>query len=83
MRIHRRGPWRTFDTVELATLELAALFDNRRLLQPIGNIPPVEAEANFNTALETETATAKLIEICLGRIRRGSGAGHILLRVSG
>ena len=45
--IHRRGPWRSFDAVEYATLEWVDWFNNRRLLEPIGNIPPAEAEANY------------------------------------
>lgn len=45
--IHRRGPWRSFEAVESATLEWVAWFNNRRLLEPIGNIPPAEAEANY------------------------------------
>jgi transposase InsO family protein len=50
--IHRRGPWRSFDTVEYATLEWVDWFNNRRLLEPIGNIPPAEAEANYYATLE-------------------------------
>ena len=42
--IHRRGPWRSFQAVELVTLEWVDWFNNRRLLEPIGNIPPSEAE---------------------------------------
>lgn len=45
--IHRRGPWRSLDAVELATLEWVDWFNNRRLLEPIGNVPPAEAEARF------------------------------------
>jgi len=45
--IQRRGPWRSLETVELATLEWVDWFNNRRLLEPIGNIPPAEAEARF------------------------------------
>ena len=56
--IHRRGPWRNFETVEYATLEWVDWFNNRRLLEPIGNIPPAEAEANFYAALETEPMAA-------------------------
>jgi putative transposase len=56
--IHRRGPWRSFEAVEYATLEWVDWFNNRRLLEPIGNIPPAEAEANFYAALETETMAA-------------------------
>ncbi len=56
--IHRRGPWRSFEAVEYATLEWVDWFNNRRLLEPIGNIPPAEAEANFYAALETDAMTA-------------------------
>ena len=45
--IHRRGPWRSFQAVEFATLEWVDWFNNRRLLEPIGNIPPAEAEARY------------------------------------
>ena len=50
--IRRRGPWRSFDAVEYATLEWVDWFNNRRLLEPIGNIPPAEAEANYYATLE-------------------------------
>ncbi len=56
--IHRRGPWRNFEAVEYATLEWVDWFNNRRLLEPIGNIPPAEAEANFYAALENEPMAA-------------------------
>jgi transposase InsO family protein len=56
--IHRRGPWRSFEAVEYATLEWVDWFNYRRLLEPIGNIPPAEAEANFYAALETEPMAA-------------------------
>jgi putative transposase len=46
--IHRRGPWRSFEAVEFATLEWVDWFNNRRLLEPIGNIPPAEAEARYH-----------------------------------
>jgi len=45
--IHRRGPWRSLEAVEFATLEWVDWFNNRRLLEPIGNIPPAEAEARY------------------------------------
>ena len=50
--IHRRGPWRSLEAVEYATLEWVDWFNNRRLLEPIGNIPPAEAEANYYATLE-------------------------------
>jgi putative transposase len=45
--IHPRGPWRSREAVEFATLEWVDLFNHRRLLEPIGNIPPDEAEARY------------------------------------
>jgi putative transposase len=45
--IHRRGPWWSFEAVEFATLEWVDWFNNRRLLEPIGNVPPAEAEARY------------------------------------
>ena len=45
--IHRRGPWKTKEAVELATLAWVAWFNHHRLLEPIGYIPPAEAEANY------------------------------------
>jgi putative transposase len=45
--IHRRGPWKTREAVELATLEWVAWFNHVRLLGSIGDIPPAEAEANY------------------------------------
>ena len=50
--IHRRGPWRTMQAVEFATLEWVDWFNNRRLLSSIGNVPPAEAEANYYDSLE-------------------------------
>ena len=50
--IHRRGPWRNLEAVEYATLEWVDWFNNRRLLEPIGNIPPAEAEARFYAQTE-------------------------------
>jgi transposase InsO family protein len=55
--IHRRGPWRTMEVVEFATLEWVDWFNNRRLLEPIGNIPPAEAEERYYAML-AETAVA-------------------------
>jgi transposase InsO family protein len=49
---HRRGPWRSFEAVEFATLEWVAWFNNWRLLEPIGNIPPAEAEARYHAQTE-------------------------------
>jgi transposase InsO family protein len=46
--IHRRGPWRHLDAVEYATLEWVDWFNHRRLLEPIGNVPPAEFEASYH-----------------------------------
>jgi transposase InsO family protein len=56
--IHRRRPWRSFEAVEFATLEWVDWFNNRRLLEPIGDIPPSEAEASFCATLEQSTKAA-------------------------
>jgi transposase InsO family protein len=45
--IHQRGPWRHIDAVEYATLEWVDWFNHRRLLEPIGNVPPAELEASY------------------------------------
>ena len=56
--IHRRGPWRNFEAVEFATLEWVDWFNHRRLLEPIGNIPPAEAEANYYAMLDAHDMAA-------------------------
>ena len=50
--IWRRGPWRSLEAVEYDTLEWVDWFNNRRLLEPIGNVPPAEAEAAYHESLE-------------------------------
>ncbi|MGI8397510.1 IS3 family transposase [Agrobacterium deltaense] len=56
--IHRRGPWRNFEAVEFATLEWVDWFNNRRLLEPIGNIPPAEAEERYYAMLDAPALAA-------------------------
>jgi len=56
--IHRRGPWRSFEAVEFATLEWVDWFNNRRLLEPIGNLPPAEAEARYYAQAEAPALAA-------------------------
>ena len=53
--IYRRGPWKTMEAVERATLEWVSWFNHQRLLEPIGYIPPVEAEANSYRKLPVRT----------------------------
>jgi transposase InsO family protein len=56
--IHRRAPWKTREAVELATLEWVSWFNHHRLLQPIGYIPPAEAEANYYQQLASQAISA-------------------------
>jgi transposase InsO family protein len=56
--IHRRAPWKTKEAVELATLEWVAWFNHHRLLEPIGYIPPAEAEASYYRNLASQDAMA-------------------------
>jgi putative transposase len=46
--IRRRGPWKGLDEVEYATLEWVDWFNHRRLLAPIGYIPPAELEVDYH-----------------------------------
>ena len=45
--IYRRGPWKTMEAVELATLEWVSWFNHHRLMESIGHMPPAEAEMNY------------------------------------
>jgi transposase InsO family protein len=58
--IRRRGPWRSLEDVEFATLEWVDWFNNRQLLEPIGNIPPVECEQAYYQGLEAPAMVAGL-----------------------
>jgi transposase InsO family protein len=58
--IRRRGPWRHLEDVEFATLEWVAWFNTRRLLEPIGHVPPVEYEAAYYDRQETPAALGAL-----------------------
>ena len=54
--IHRRGPWRSLEAVEYTKLEWVDWFNNRRLLEPIGHVPP--AEAAYYAGLEAPATLA-------------------------
>jgi transposase InsO family protein len=58
--IYKEGPWRAMEQVELATLDWVDWFNNRRLFEPIGNIPPVEYEALYYQQQETPAMVAGL-----------------------
>ena len=50
--IRHQGPWKDIDEVERATLEWVDWFNNRRLLEPIGHIPPAEYEILYDRQQE-------------------------------
>jgi len=56
--IRRRGPWKAIEEVEYATLEWVDWFNNRRILEPIGNIPPAEYELMYYQQLEESSEAA-------------------------
>src|SRR5262249_61028935 len=56
--IWRKGPWRTIDAVEYATLSWVDWFNNRRLLEPIGYVPPVELEKEYYRKLSCQAQAA-------------------------
>ena len=57
--VRRRGPWKGIDQVEYATLEWVDWFNHRRLLEPIGHVPPAEFEAAYHQR-EDPSRTARL-----------------------
>ena len=82
--IHRRGPWRSFEAVELATLEWVDWFNNRRLLEPIGNIPRPKLRNATTPCSSSQTwrrdsnkmASAKPGAVHIGKPDHSVGAGH-------
>ena len=56
--IRKRGPWKTIDEVEYAPPEWVDWFNNRRILEPIGNIPPAEYELMYYQQLEESSEAA-------------------------
>jgi putative transposase len=58
IRNSKRGPWKTIDDVEYATLEWVDWFNHRRLLEPIGNIPPAEYEKQYYKQMEGSAMVA-------------------------
>lgn len=57
--IHRLGPWKSTDAVEWETLKWVDWFNNRRLLETIGYIPPTEAEEAFNANMNILNKVAR------------------------
>jgi len=58
--IRRQGPWRCLEAVEFATLDWVDWFNNRRLLGPLGHVPPVEYEQAYYRQQETPAMVAGL-----------------------
>ena len=56
--INARGPWRTHDAVEYATLESVDWFNDRRLLESIGHVPPAEFELEYHRLNEAQAVAA-------------------------
>lgn len=71
--IHRRGPWRSMEAVEFATLEWADWFNHRRSLEPIGNIPLAAAKQRYYPALDTPALDSNSHQLASGN----SGAVQI------
>jgi putative transposase len=69
--IRRRGPWKGIDQVEYATLEWVDWFNHRRLLEPIGHVPPAEFEAAYHPR-EDPSRTLGLKQPSLRQTRGGS-----------
>jgi putative transposase len=63
--IRRRGPWWGLDDVEYATLEWVDWFNHRRLMEPIGHIPPAE----FETAWHHSEMMGRELRRAPGRVR--------------
>ena len=82
--IHKRAPWKDLDQVEYATLEYVDWFNHRRLLEPIGDIPPAEKEANYHQETHPSTTSWSQVKHSPGNPVRFTqlvdlgGAGFVL-----
>jgi putative transposase len=56
--IRRRGPWRTLEAVEFATLEWVHWFNHHRLFEPIAHVPPAKFEAAYYQSLDESAHAA-------------------------
>jgi transposase InsO family protein len=56
--INRLGPWRGREHVEMETLEWVSWFNNRRLLEPLGYVPPAEFEKEYYRSQEAQANVA-------------------------
>ena len=74
--IYRRGPWHNLEHVEFATLEWVDWFNNRRILEPIGDIPPIEFEQQYYEQLKVQARAAG----STNEVSEITGAIHSLIR---
>ena len=65
--IHRRAPWRSFEALEYDTLEWVDRFSTRRLLVPIENIPPAEAEEGYCAAVSDDALASQRTKSAFGK----------------
>jgi len=56
--IRQQGPWKNIEDVEFATLTWVDWFNNRRIYEPIGNVPPAEKEIEYYQQLEESAMAA-------------------------
>ncbi len=80
--IHRRGPWRSFEAIGFASLEWVDWFNHRRLLEPIGNIPPAEARANYHAATAAMHKLPMAAHLKLTSLRQSRGGSSLYRRPS-
>ena len=70
--IQRRGPWRSLEVVEFATLEWLDWFNTRRLLEPLGYVPPAEYEERYCQQAEVQRRQSEVSHAALwSRDRKG------------
>ena len=77
--IYLRGPWKSIDPVEYATLEWVDWFNHRRLPGPIGKLPPAEFEQAYYDQLEESAMAAWLTQTGLRNSRGDSICNNIRL----
>jgi len=70
--IHKDGPWRGMDDVECPTLTWVKWFNNRRIMEPLGDILPREFEENYYRQNEYQKAACRLKQKCLRQTRGDS-----------
>ncbi len=75
--IRTRGPWKTINDVEYATLEWVDWFNNRRLLAPIGHAPPAEYEQMYYDDENNRSCKAACLKLTSLRETRGGSYRHL------